>query len=353
MVSRISSQISNLQASQVSAEATAKTAFSNYSKSASGFLTQAQVDTLVKGGVAIAIANAKATFNNDAALSTLLTDVTGSSLGNNSQVKSSSESKVAASFSLAAKETFSFNFSADLALTIKGSENSGTGHNEAKSETAFLVLDTSNINQPKLLDYFDFSGDLQSPQNLKQLNISAHSHVKINNKNTQGNVDGSYDTESIASQVTGTYQRKFNSSTNITIVEINDSSLQLSGNTLNSSLQLSGNTLIGNQNNQDLLTGMNTNKVVLAESNQATFVVKKDDLLPGESDITNFDAGKDKIELQGFGITDASTFFNGIVSGHQLVDTDKGALLTLGSGESLLLQGVHVNQLSSSNFKLD
>ncbi len=310
------------------AQAKADILFSHYSESAASILTKSQTDTLVNGGVGVALADASATFKNDAAFSDLFTDTTGISSGGNNQVKSNSETLVAASFSIAAHQTFSFDFLGELALTVKEIENSQNGSNEAKSKTAFLVLDTTEVNKPKVLDYFGISGDLSSPSKIDNLKISTSYHVKIKDEDKKPN-DGSNDTESLTSNVSGSYKRRFNHATNITVVEVNNSSVALED------------TLTSTQDHKDALTG---------GADHGKFVVNKDDLQPGKYDLKNFEVGKDEVDFHGWGNVDASTWFNGIVSGHQLVDTQKGALLTLSPGEDLLFVGVHAIELSPSNF---
>ncbi len=321
------------------AQATADTVLSNYNVSASNILTQAQTDTLVQGGMASAIGNASAVFNSNADFYTLFTNSTGSGSDGNFQVTGSSEAKVVASFSVAAHQTFSFDFFGNLALTAKDIEDSKTGYNEANSKTAFLVLDTSDVTKPKVLDYFGMIGDLSSPDGTQDIKVSASLHVRINYKNKTLNTEPSDDPKSITEDVRGTYEHKFESATNITVMEINDSSVKLLGD-----------TLTGNQDNKDALTDKDGNSVMAGTANHNTFVIKKDDLQPGEYDFSNFQVGKDEVELQGWGNVDASTWFNGMVSGHQLVDTDKGALLTMNPGENILFQGIHADQLSPSCF---
>ncbi|MDF5713784.1 MAG: hypothetical protein PUP93_07800 [Rhizonema sp. NSF051] len=307
------------------AEAEADTLFTHYSQSASGTLSQTQTDTLVNGGVSLALANAQGTFNGDANYSSLFADSFGISSGGTTQVKSNSQTTVAATFSLAANQTFSFDFSGELALLVKEIEHSKRASNEAKSKTAFVVLDTTNANKPQVLDYFGISGELSSPKDINRFTISASDHVKIQNKN-RPDIHGYHDIESFASNVSGTYRRTFDHSTNITLVEINDTSIALSGD-----------PLIGTQNTRDSLT---------SGGNYGNFVVTKDDFKAGKYDIRNFEVGKDEVDFQGWGNIDASAWFQG----HQPVDTDKGALLTVSPGKSLLFEGVHANQLNASDF---
>ena len=307
------------------AEAEADTLFSHYSQSASGTLTQTQTDTLVNGGVSVALANAQGIFNGDANYSSLFADSFGISSGGTTQVKSNSQTTVAATFSLAAHQTFSFDFSGELALAVKEIEHSKGVSNEAKSKTAFVVLDTTDADKPRVLDYFGISEELSSPNDIDRFTISASDHVKIQNKN-RPDIHGYQDIESFASNVSGTYQRTFDHSTNITLVEINDTSVALSGD-----------PLIGTQNTQDSLT---------SGGNYGNFVVTKDDFKAGKYDIRNFEVGKDEVDFQGWGNVDASAWFQG----HQPVDTDKGALLTVSPGQSLLFEGIHASQLSASYF---
>jgi serralysin len=136
------------------------TIYLNYSQSASATLTSAQADTLVKGGVGIAIAEAQASFfNSDPTFSSLFTEA--GAIGLDGQVTSSSNSatEVLASFTIGANQSFSFEFSTDLALTAKEIENPKVEYNKAQSKSAFVVLDTTNPNQPIVLDYFGLQGN--------------------------------------------------------------------------------------------------------------------------------------------------------------------------------------------------
>ncbi|MDF5732221.1 MAG: hypothetical protein PUP92_30510 [Rhizonema sp. PD38] len=272
------------------AEAEADTLFSHYSQSASGALTRTQTDTLVNGGVSFALANAQGTFNGDANYSSLFADSFGISSGGTTQVKSNSQTTVAATFSLAAHQTFSFDFSAELALAVKEIKHSKRASNDAKSKTAFVVLDSTDADKPRVLDYFGISGDLSSPKDINRFTISASDHVKVQNKN-RPDINGYHDIESFASNVSGTYQRTFDHSTNITLVEINDTSVALSAD-----------PLIGTQNARDSLTN---------GGNYGKFVVTKNDFNGGKYDVRNFEVGKDEVDFQGWGNVDASTWFQG------------------------------------------
>jgi len=76
--------------------ATGGAVFSRYSQAASGILTVAETDALVKGGVSAAIADAKALadFSNDPNFSALFTDSVVIGIGGTSQGSSSSEGDI-------------------------------------------------------------------------------------------------------------------------------------------------------------------------------------------------------------------------------------------------------------------
>lgn len=349
MSSEISTSLGKQQSSSTPisfAKATADTVFTQYSQSASGILTSAQADTLVNGGVATAIADGKAVFSNDPSFSALFNQSTAIGSGSNFKAKSSSETKVAASFSVAANQSFSFNFAAALGLIVNEIKDSQGGSNEAKSKTAFLVLDTSNVNKPRVLDYFGYTGDLSSPKETENLKFSSSKGVQVG-KPFESKQDLN-NAETLTGIASGTYQRKFNGATNITLVEINDTS-----------------AIVSSGNNKDALTGKSANSLLAGDTASVssaatlagqtdgdTFTFKKDDSQPAKYEINNFDVGKDRVEIQGLGSIDASSWYKGITSANQLVDTPNGATLTVTPGENIVFKGVSTNQLSSSNFLL-
>lgn len=66
--------------------------------------------------------------------------------------------------------------------------------------------------------------------------------------------------------------------------------------------------------------------------------------------ITDFDTGVDQIAFQGVGSINGSTWLNQMKSQGLLTNTNNGALFSFVDGNELLLQGVNVNDLSSSDF---
>ena len=102
------------------ANATGKAQFTNYSQAPAGTLTNAQVETLVKGGIATAIADAKSSFINDPAFSQLFSQSTVVGTEGAFQGSANSRTEVVGNFSVGAYQKFSFNFSAALELKDQG-----------------------------------------------------------------------------------------------------------------------------------------------------------------------------------------------------------------------------------------
>lgn len=208
------------------ASATGGAVFSNYSQAASGTLTSADTDTLVKGGVSAAIADAQAVFSNDPNFSALFTDSAVISLGEASQGSSSSEAKVVANFSIAKNQTFSFDFATNLQLQAKEIEDRKTEYNWAQGKTSFLILETADFKKPKVLDYFGMNGKLISADRMAELKVRTprkQDYITITDRNQSTDIDGNNGQDFVTGSTTGHYQRKFNRDLNITIVELNTS----------------------------------------------------------------------------------------------------------------------------------
>lgn len=394
------------------ADATGDTVLTNYSQSSSGGLTDSQVKTLVEGGVATAIAQAEAVFINDPAFAELFTQSSGVGEEGQFQGSAKSETQVLASFSVKAGKTFSFDFLADLALKAKEIENPNTEYNEATSKTAFLVLDTSNVYKPRVLDYFGIWGDLISSKQFGKLKIGSSKNVTIDNRDRSTDVDGNNGTDSLTGTALGTYERKFRRDTQITLVAINISAVEFLGDTLigklgedviygtiwNDRLKGTndddkiyaslGNDRLKGKNGDDILEGGQGNDflygghgkdtlyggsgkdsltggkdddilvgglgsdILTGERGSDKFVFKQgDSLLKGEFDIIkDFQVGLDKIELQGWGDIDASSWFGEVVSQGSLANTSKGVLFNVDSGGQLLFKDINLDDLSSSDF---
>lgn len=96
---------------------------------------------------------------------------------------------------------------------------------------------------------------------------------------------------------------------------------------------------IGGSGN-DRITGNNANNVITLRSGADTFVYAPDG---GADTITDFSLAADKIDLTALSSTVAMAAFNGRTS------SAGGTLLTFGSGQSILLQGINPAQLTQSS----
>ncbi len=380
--------------------------FFNYSQPASGSLTDTQTDTLVKGGVALAIAEAGATFINiEPTFSTLFTDNTGIGTDGSFIGNASSKTKVVANFVVGANQTFSFDFSADLSLSSKEIENRNTEYNQVQSKTTFLVLDTTNPDKPKLLDYFGIRGNLISSKRIGDLRLGGSRNISIINRERTYDIDGNNGEDSLTANVIGRYQNKFKKNTNLTIVELNASTLTLLGDTLINNLgsdvnygtigtdYLIGNNrankiygslgndflkgrrgddileggqgndrLCGDEGNDklhgglgnDILIGGRGNDVLVGGHDNDKFVFERgESLLTGEFDvIQDFQVGADKIVFNGWGNINSEQWLSQMFTQGQIIDTNDGAIFNFDTGESqgkLLLSGVISNTITAES----
>ncbi|MEH2359012.1 calcium-binding protein [Nostoc sp.] len=377
------------------------TVFSNYSQSPSGTLTQSQTKTLVQGGLGVAIAEAKASFlKADTTFSKLFTDASIIGLNGQFTGNSDSKAKVLANFRIDANQNFSFNFAANLALKAKEIENSKVEYNKGLSKTAFLVLDTTNPNKPIVLDYFGIQGNLISSNKIADLTVGNSRNVTINFRNKISETNGDNGSDFLNGNAVGTYQRNFTHNSNITVVEINTSTVQLAGDTLIGNLgkgviygtiwndnltgtngadklyaSLGNDKLYGKQGNDsldagqgndtldggsgndrlygglgnDILTGSSGNDVLVGGGGKDTFIFKKaDTYLRKDFDvIKDFQVGIDKIVLDGWGYTNTSFKLGSIIT-----DSKDGAVFKLDSSlnqETILISGVSASKINAQS----
>ncbi|RCJ37760.1 hypothetical protein A6769_12780 [Nostoc punctiforme NIES-2108] len=367
--------------------------FSNYSEGASSILTSTQADTLVKGGVTAAIAEAKASF--DPTFSSLFTQSAVVGLSGQFEGTSNSEAKVLASFAVGRNESFSFDFSANLELAAKEIENPDVEYNKAQSTTTFLVLDTTNPNRARVLDYFGIQGKLVSSDKIGDLTFGRSRNVTIDSRDKDSDINGNNGSDFLDGSAVGTYERNFNRNTNLTIVKINTTSVELAGDTLIGNLgrdviygtirkdnltgtngadklyaslgddKLSGkkgndnldagqgndsldggdgnDTLYGGKGNDTLYGGSGNDVLVGGEGNDTFTFKRSDTFFKKDFDvIQDFQVGVDKLVLNGWG------------SRSNITDTDDGALLTLNSSslfnnpqQSILFSNLSASDISS------
>jgi serralysin len=395
----------NLNTSPNFVRATGNSELSNYSQSPSAILTVAQADTLVKGGVSVAIAQAGAIFSSDENFSQLFTD--SIVIGTEGQFTGRTDTNTAilGSFKVAANQAFSFDFAADLALSAKEIENPDVEFNKAQSRSSFLVLDTTNPDAPKVLDYFGIRGNLVSSKKIGDLKIGGSRNVKINSRDKTADIDGNNGTDSLSGESTGTYRQTFGSDKNITIVELNSSAAELAGDTLIGNLgkdviygTIRSDTLNGTDGNDkiyaslgdDRLFGRNGNDVLEAGQGKDRldggsgndklygglgddmligsrgsdllvggdgadqFVFRRNMISNGDQDIIqDFQVGTDKIVFQNWGSPNPEQWLKDLFSQGNITDTKDGALFKLdGMGNNqgtLLFAGLAANQITSQS----
>lgn len=321
------------------ARATGGAVFSHYSQTASGTLTVAETDSLVKGGVSAAIADAKAlaVFSNDPNFSALFTDSAVIGIGGASQGSSSSEAKVIANFSVAKNQTFSFDFATGLQLQAKEIENPQAEYNQAQGKTSFVVLETSDAKKPKVLDYFGMNGKLISSERIGDLKLGSSRNVTIANQQKNTDIDGNNGIDFVTGAAIGNYQRQFNRNLNITIVELNNSDTKFKQDTVIGKLgsdvtygtiwndkidgtkDADGKTTKGENGDRQLKGTNSTDKIYGSLGDDQITGEGGDDILEGGS-------GKDKLD--------------GGDGNDKLYGSDDNDTLTGGSGNDTLVGGV-------------
>ncbi|MEO0683726.1 MAG: hypothetical protein AAFY76_01425 [Cyanobacteria bacterium J06649_11] len=268
----------------------------NYSHTPSETLTDTQTETLVTGGISFAIAEAQAIFLEDANFSFLFADSNASGEGTFTG-SSKSKTQVVANFAIEANQTFSFDFSLNLGLTAKEIENPDTEYNRAKSKAAFLVLDTSNPDAPKVLDYFGSKGKLISSEQIANIKVGGSHNFTTLSGEQISDIDGDNGLDEVYSNTVGTYQKTFSSNTNITIVEISTSAVEIAGDNLIGNL---GTDVIYGTIRNDKLTGTKSaDNIYGSLGNDKLYGLKGEDILEGGQGKDKLFGGKGDDKLNG------------------------------------------------------
>ncbi|MBF2065163.1 MAG: hypothetical protein IGS39_12180 [Calothrix sp. C42_A2020_038] len=393
------------------AQAQGSAIFFNYSQKPSGLLTTAQTEVLVKGGVAAAIAEALAIaeFKKDPNFTALFTESIGVGLDGSYAGIANSETKVVDNFAVGKNQSFSFDFATDLALKVKEIENPNAEYNHAKAKTAFLVIDTTDLNKPKIVDYFGIQGQLVSSRQNGNFKIKGKRDVTITSREETTDIDGDNGVDFLTDKTTGTYKQTFKRDTNLTIVETNASTIAFAGDTLIGNLgkdviygtikndkligtngadkiygsqgddRLEGkkgdDILEGGQGNDeldggegndklyggwgnDILIGGRGNDILAGGEGYDQFVFKRGDgLLKGESDIIlDFQVGIDKLVFKNWGNINPQQWLNEMFSLGNITNTNDGVLFKFDGGRNegtLLLTGINSNQINSQSIIFD
>jgi serralysin len=333
------------------ANATGNAQFFSYSHGATNSLTSAELSVLVNGGVASAIANANATFVTDPAFTSLFTDTSGTGQsGTAYYVDSQSQTQVIATFEISENQTFSFDFNADINLSAKEIETPAEA-NEAYSKVAFIVLDTSNLNQPEIIDYFGISGELISGEFIADLESGASDNVNFTT-NSAIDLDGDNGVDSIDANVfAGTYARTFNASTPIALIKLNMSEIELFGDPQileNERLTGdSGNNVLNGGDGNDTLEGLDGNDTLRGGNDN--------DLLDGGYgfDLIDGGAGNDTVTYDFYYGDVYANLETGVVKfpgNSDIPETLKGVENIIGAdGRDQLMGNSADNQLEGGN----
>jgi hypothetical protein len=386
----------------INAEAIGSAQFFNYSQPASGSLNSADFQVLVKGGVAFAIANADSIFINDPGFTDLFTETFAEGIGGGFEVESSASTEVVAAFEIEANQTFSFDFVADLSVEATEIDNPDAAYSEAQSRIGFLVLETSNANRPRILDFAGVSGTLISSRKIGRVVPRRGRNVTIASSDTTKDIDGNNGEDFVNFFASGSYERRFRNDTQIAVVEINRSFVKLRGDHLIDNLggdvrygtlgrdrlngtnsadkiygSLQNDRLNGRWGNdileggpdddqirggfgddkmhggsgEDTLIGERGSDILVGGDDADRFVFRRNHLRNGEIDvIVDFEVGIDKIKAQGWGSVDPNTWLSNAIANGDFVNSSEGALYTANRGGQLLLEGVSLNSLTSSDF---
>jgi hypothetical protein len=387
----------------INAEAIGSAQFFNYSQAADNSLNSADFQVLVQGGIAFAIANADSIFINDPGFTNLFTETFAEGVGGHFEVESQTYTEVVATFDIAANQSFSFDFIADISLESTEIDNPNTAYSEAQSRIGFLVLDTSNVDQAEIIDFAGVSGELISSKKKGRVvaEIGRRQNLTINSTDTNKDIDGNNGEDFVNFFASGSYEQTFNQDTQVTIVEINRSFVQLQGDFLIDHLgddvlsgtiaadrlngtnnadkiygSLGNDTIDGKSGDdilegganhdrisggwgndkihggfgEDILTGGRGSDTLVGGDDADRFVFQRNQsLYNGELDIiVDFEVGVDKIEVKNWG--NGNNWLSQAIANGDFVNSSDGALYTLNQGGQVLFEGVSLDSLSESDF---
>ncbi len=387
----------------ISAEAISSAQFFNYSQAASGSLNSVDLQVLVQGGVAFAIANADSIFISNPGFTDLFTETLAEGIDGSFEVESSATTEVVATFEVEANQSFSFDFIGDMSLESTEIDNPDTAYSEAQSRMGFLVLDTSDVDRPEIVDFAGVSGTLISSKNKGYVfPIIGSRKIKIASSDTDKDINGNNGEDYVNFFASGSYERSFNQDTQLTVVEINRSFVKLRGdhsienfgddvrygtvgvdylNGTNNADQIYGSLeddyingkkgddiLEGGADDdkirggwgddkihggfgEDTLTGEQGSDILVGGEDADWFVFKPNHLRNGEVDvIVDFEVGIDKIEANGWGSIDPNSWFSNAIANGDFVNSSNGAIYTSNRGGQVRFEAVSLESLNPSDF---
>ena len=159
------------------------------------------------------------------------------------------------------------------------------------------MLDTTNPNKSKVLDYFGIQGELISSDQIGNVTFGHSRNVKINSRNRSSDIDGNNGSDFVNGSAVGTYERNFKRNTNLTIVQINTSDVEVTGDTLIGNL---GRDFIYGTIWNDKLRGTNgADKIYASLGDDKIDGNKGDDILEGGQGNDTLDGGQGNDSLNG------------------------------------------------------
>lgn len=215
------------------ANASGNATFFGFSHAPSGSLNKADANSIVKGGEAFSSVIFDAVASKDPALSDLAADIATVGLGGTYEIDADVKLKIVSSYDISAKENFSFDFSADVAVDAKEIENPKREYNFAKSRAAFLVLDiTRDARKPKIIDSFNLSARLITSKKKGTLKLNSSKHVDIIGSGQDKDINGNDGVDFVEGDAFGRYSRTFRKATKLTVVKVDFNKVDLLGDDL-------------------------------------------------------------------------------------------------------------------------
>lgn len=269
----------------------------NYSQNPSSVSVQVVANVLVKGGLARALADFQVTAGVDPAFSEILSETIVELEGGVSEGTSQIKSKVVGIFEVEAQQTFSFGFSSSLELRAKEIDNPNIEYSKAKSEGAFLVLDLSNLNRPKIVDYFAFDGRLISSEKIGKVRAKVSRNFTLIDQDRNIDIDGNNGFDFVTGTATGTYENLFRNNTKIAVVEVNASNVRAFGDYLIENL---GTDVTYGSIWRDNLTGTsNADKIYASLKNDRVWGMGGDDIIEGGGGNDRLEGGEGNDKING------------------------------------------------------
>ena len=262
------------------AEAVAQLVLFNFEQQAEDILAETETSASVRGGSALANADASALTFNDAEFSSVLfSESFGFIDYGPSLVAAKAGADVAATFSVEKGETFSFEFSGSLELLSKEIHESEDKYARAEVISGFFVVDFENEDDPDILAYAIIFGILITTATIGGIIIENNTENPdavldlISEKDVD--VGGDNDVDFVVGDFFGHYSQQFAENAEISIIQFDYSAIELIDDTL---LGLLGDDAIFGTTGDDTLTGSG---VFGDLGDDEIFGLKSDDVLVG------------------------------------------------------------------------